>query len=276
MEFVKNIPLIFRNNTSKLNVKFISTDDKNLFLNNREKFGNNWYYYEKEVTYKYNSWGYRSKEFKDIKNDYILVFGCSYTEGIGLHYDDMWSTKIGETLKMDIFNLGAGGTGPDYQFINTSLFVNFLLKNKKFPKYVIYQWPFNHRVSFGIYQDTKLYNESFSITYPKKVYPPNYKEYIKWYKSGYIENKGEMIRSNNINIMMCNNIWKSLNIPTYNWTWDDDFTLEEKDIFNNDHEIINIIDNTEILARDNTHNGHLSQDLVVNEFLKYIEHGISK
>ena len=89
------------------------------------------YYYNKKIEYKYNSWGYRTKEFKDLEDDYILIFGCSFTEGIGLYYDDMWATKLSKELKLDVFNIGMGGTGVDFQFYNTTLIHNHIIKNNK-------------------------------------------------------------------------------------------------------------------------------------------------
>jgi hypothetical protein len=128
---------------------FHSTDYEELYLKNKKEKGPDWYYYDNEIEYKFNSWGYRAKEFDDLDDDYLLTFGCSYTEGVGLHYDDMWSTKLSKTLDLDIFNLGAGGTSPDFQMYNTILFFNHVLKLNKLPKLVVYQWPEIHRIVYA-------------------------------------------------------------------------------------------------------------------------------
>ena len=46
-----------------------------------------WNYYDSEgkLKYKFNSLGYRTKELNNLHMDpYMLVIGCSYTEGVGL------------------------------------------------------------------------------------------------------------------------------------------------------------------------------------------------
>mgnify|MGYP003322559072 FL=1 len=52
-----------------------------------------WNYYDSEgkLKYKFNSLGYRTKEFNNLHMDpYMLVFGCSYTEGVGLYEEEIW------------------------------------------------------------------------------------------------------------------------------------------------------------------------------------------
>jgi hypothetical protein len=131
MEFNKEFPIIFVPPKSNQVLKFAQTDSEDKFYENREKLGSDWYYYDKDIEYNYNSWGYRSKEFAELDNEYMVVFGCSFTEGIGLHYDDIWATKLSKKLNVDVFNLGIGGSGPDVALYNTILFHNFVLKNKK-------------------------------------------------------------------------------------------------------------------------------------------------
>ena len=75
--------------------------------------------------------------------------------------------------------------------------------------------------------------------------------------------------------MLCNNIWKSMNIPVYHWTWDDDFILRNPELFNNSLIIEQINDKFEFKGRDMTHNGHLSQDIVVDKILEKIKNDIS-
>jgi len=264
-------PVIQNTHNSNTTKYFKDTDSPESFIKNKDIFGTNWYYYEKPITYQYNSWGYRSMEFDELKDDYILVFGCSFTEGVGLYHSDMWSTKLGLILDMDILNLGMGATGPDFQMYNTLLYQNFILGNKKFPKYVIYQWPFKHRTfyTFLNQENKSLDIELFSPTYPEDLYPKNAKEYGPWYISSYMENCGERMKNVNFSIMTCNNIWKSMDIPVIHWTWNGDFDIEYSDyFFKNDITLLSIDDTTGTTGRDLSHNGHLSQDIVVNEILK--------
>jgi len=48
--------------------------------------------YDKPISYNFNSKGYRTKEIEDLQKDFILTFGCSYTQGIGLAKEDMWQS----------------------------------------------------------------------------------------------------------------------------------------------------------------------------------------
>lgn len=277
MEFNKDIPIIYLPSKSNKRFEFTQTDDREKYYENREKLGKDWYYFNKDIEYKYNSWGYRTKEFSELSNDYMVVFGCSFTEGIGLHYDDIWSTKLSKKLNIDVFNLGIGGSGPDVVFYNTTLFHDFVLKNKKLPKYVIYQWPFDNRTSYMFYRDSDTVQiETFSISYPKEVFPKNYKKYYDWYCEGFVENEGELIKQSNVFSLSCNNLWKAMNIPVYHWTWGDDFNLKKSELFNNQLDIDHVQDNFEFKGRDNSHNGHLSQDIVVDIILEKIKNGISK
>lgn len=275
MELIKNTPIINLSQKSNQVFKFTQTDSEEQFNENRKIFGKEWYYYDKEIEYKYNSWGYRTKEFSELSDEYMVVFGCSFTEGIGLQYDDIWSTKLSKELKVDVLNLGIGGSGPDTVFYNTILFHNFVLKNKKLPKYVIYQWTFDYRTSFMFYRNPDLIQmETFSISYPEESYPPNYKKYYDWYYHSFVENEGELIKQSNIFSLSCNNIWEAMNVPVYHWTWEDDFVLRNNELFHNTLIIEQIRDEFEFKGRDMTHNGHLSQDLVVNKMLEKIKNGI--
>jgi hypothetical protein len=261
-------PIISNKTKSNKISYFIETDTKEMFYQNKKKMGIDWYYYNKPIEYKYNEWGYRCKNFNELKDDYMIVFGCSYTEGVGLYLEDTWSYKVAQNLNYDVLNLGMGGTGPIFSFYNTILLYNHILKTKKYPKLVVYQWSFKERTCYP-YID-KDYNyiglQSFSIAYPESSYPPNYKDYFDWYKVGFITNQGDLCLQTNISTINSNNIWRSLGIPVINWTWKGDFEIIHPEYFNNDIKINLIDDNTKIKARDLGHNGHMSQDIVM-EFL---------
>lgn len=251
------------NKTMEFNV----SDDEKSYSNNKKKLGKEWYYHDKKIEYKYNSWGYRTKEFDDLNNDYILTLGCSFTEGIGLDYDDMWSTKLSKKLNLDVFNMGMGGTGVDFQFYNTTLIHNHILKKNKPPKYVIYQWPFEHRTTYSFKESIPNREIVSLIPFSTSHESENVEYFKKWYIHGFIENEGELIKQSNIYPMVCNNIWRSMGIEVINWTWERDFTMMKNEIFDNNVKLHHIVDTTNYTARDCSHNGHLSQDLVVDFLL---------
>ena len=270
MVISKNVPVIQNIPQSNKTLKFSSTDSEESFIINKERLGEDWEYFNKEIEYNYNSWGYRSKEFDELKDDYMIVFGCSFTEGIGLHYDDLWATKLGKELNLDVLNLGMGAAGINFQFYNTILIHSHILKKGKLPKLVVYQWPTKFRTAYAFNQDyeERIQLELYSATYPEHVQPDSKKYYYEWYKKSYIDNGGEMTKDIFISLTLCNNIWKSLNIPVINWQWGNDIANELDFVHSNDVKILNIFDDTQIKSRDCSHNGALSQTLVVNEILK--------
>jgi hypothetical protein len=266
----KDCPLI--KNITKANkaFDFISCDNKESYLKNKKELGPEWYYYDKELKYEYNSWGYRTKEFDDLEKDYFVSFGCSFTEGVGLIKEDMWVNKLSKELCLDVFNLAQGGTGVDFSTTNTILLVDYLRKNNRtLPKFVVYQLSFNHRTyySFKDIEDnqTSLSLELFSATYPTNVYPESCKYFGSWYFHSFVENEGEMIKQSNLSLMMCKNMWEILGVPVYFWTYGEDFQNQDGNIFSHNIDFKIIHESTEVKARDCAHNGHLAQDIIVNE-----------
>lgn len=75
-----------------------------------------------DISYKYNSQGFRSDEFESWEghSTRIVFAGCSHTEGIGLPIEDTWANifhkKICNDLnqKIPFWNIAAGGTGLDH------------------------------------------------------------------------------------------------------------------------------------------------------------------
>jgi hypothetical protein len=281
--FINNdSPIIQQSSLSNKSLDFYSTDSEDNFINNKKIKGDDWYYNNTNIKYNFNEWGYRTKNFKDVDEDYILVFGCSCTEGIGLESDKLWSNKLGKELNLDVFNLGKGGSGIDYQFFNTQLFYNFILKNKKRPKLVVYQWPMSHRTmgffSQPDYKDDAIEIEFFMPMYNNQFNNDAKDKFYEWYLEGFINNKGDYLKQNNLYPLFCNNIWKGLNIPVLNWTYEDDYQFDNLNFLNNEINITIINDNTtNFLGRDLMHNGNFAQEIVVNNLLKQIkENGFSK
>lgn len=100
--------------------------------------------YFKNLTYKFNNYGHRSRNIHEINlNNYILFIGCSHTEGIGNYVEDTFPYLISERLNMDYYNLALMASGPDVQFHN--LFV--WLAKIKMPKLIVWQWTYEPRFS---------------------------------------------------------------------------------------------------------------------------------
>ena len=82
------------------------------------------------ITYNINSLGLRSNlEFEDlVPNEFIPVFGCSQTFGVGTAEKDIWWNKLGENLP--IFNCGLSASGP----MEVYLLLRQLYEQKPFEK----------------------------------------------------------------------------------------------------------------------------------------------
>ena len=96
-------------------------------------------YTKDEITYSFNNQGYRCDEFSDESEFPVLFMGCSFTEGIGLPLNEVWSYHlhndiVKETGKIiPYWSLGKGGTSIDYA---ARCFYEYGPKLK--PKYVFY------------------------------------------------------------------------------------------------------------------------------------------
>lgn len=142
--------------------KFSGTDSEEAFRKNLLKMPSDWKYRTKEIEYNVNSLGYRTKEFDQIDHsNFFIAYGCSFTFGVGLAEDEMWTTTLAEELGMDCFNLGMGGSGMDYAYLNTLTY----LKNTSIrPKFVALQCPEPARMVMRSLEHFELSGPSFPGT----------------------------------------------------------------------------------------------------------------
>jgi hypothetical protein len=64
------------------------------------------------ILYKINSQGFRCDEFEPDQSC-MIALGCSYTMGIGLPVECLWSTILGKKLNLKVYNLAWGGFSAD-------------------------------------------------------------------------------------------------------------------------------------------------------------------
>jgi len=237
-----------------------------------------WYYTNKKISYTHNEYGYRCDKLSDIKdNDYGLAFGCSHTYGTGLFYEDTYAYKVSKELGLKNINLAMPASGIKIQQYNTTLFVNNFV-NIRLPKYVIYQYPHDHRVAFAKMDTTKINLESFGeIT----TIAPKDSRYIDYEltREYYLKNPGEKYMQDLLVPLYLNNIWKALDVPVYHITFDD-YTQEYKSDYQ-DFEIENIreygtddyIERLYTKARDLSHGGINFNNYVYKIILNKIKNG---
>jgi hypothetical protein len=97
--------------------KWLSTDNIENYKSLNFKKNN---YTQDEILYEFNSTGYRCDEFSTISEFPVIFMGCSFTEGIGLPLNEIWSyylhNKIVEVTNKTIpfWSLAKNATSIDY------------------------------------------------------------------------------------------------------------------------------------------------------------------
>jgi hypothetical protein len=88
---------------------WIGTDsEENFKLNGNKKYS------DVDIKYRYNAYGFRTKEFEPLVGQKVdIALGCSFTEGVGLPESEIWSTIIENQSKFPMLNLGVGGGASD-------------------------------------------------------------------------------------------------------------------------------------------------------------------
>jgi hypothetical protein len=98
-------------------VEFLTCESQELYNRNfinryveLEKYG----WITRKITYKFNSHGFRCDEFTEDPS--VLFLGCSYTCGIGLPIETVWTSILAQSLGLKSVNLGQGGGSNDTAF----------------------------------------------------------------------------------------------------------------------------------------------------------------
>jgi len=238
IEFYNDKPLLVRNELVNKTLNWYSTDSKDQFKQQSNNFKKN---HEYEIVYKFNSLGHRTKEIQDLDKDFLLTFGCSYTEGVGLNTDKIWNDRISKDLDLDLYNCALEATGMDVQYYNATLWKN---SNLPTPKLVIVQWPQKARKQFAFQLSKYIGLQDMRETPTKDG---------NWWDRRYIIDTGEMYLNNFMWFENFNNIWQSMNVSVLNFTWDDDDL--EVILKRSNYKVWPIVPDTLDKARDNGHDG---------------------
>jgi hypothetical protein len=100
--------------------------------------------FDRSVSYKLNSQGYRCPEWTDIDwTQSHLLFGCSVVQGIGLEDADTLDQELAKLLKEPVINLGVGGGSLQFILANTYKLIDAGVQ----PKSVILVYPEPSRVA---------------------------------------------------------------------------------------------------------------------------------
>ena len=100
---------------------------------------------ESEITYKFNSDGFRSEEFKKINGKSILTGGCSHTFGLGLSEDMSWPHLLNNNFfNYSLYNIGILG-------FTTPIIINnvfYFFKKYGIPEYMFLNLPSINRKTY--------------------------------------------------------------------------------------------------------------------------------
>lgn len=213
-------------------------------------------YLTRDIQYTFNSQGYRTKELNELDDKFVLILGCSHTEGIGLFNEDIWCNQLCDRLGIDRLNLGKAGSGPDIQYINS---LQYVKNNYPTPDLVIIQWPQTFRRSFS-------YNTNDGIVLKHhNVNTQDERRDTEWFLNRYCgEDTAEMYVNNYTAYNSTNILWKSVNVPVYNWTWTGDFDFDDCGL-----KLITTEDTGR--ARDMMHDGTDIHTQVVDQLYKDVD-----
>lgn len=119
-----------------------NSDSESLFEDNLKTAPKDWIYRDKQISYKRNQFGHRSKDISNLADEFILITGCSLAEGIGLAEEDTFPHLIAKELGLDYYNLAVASSGPDLIYKNLSLWFDNI---KRKPSMIIIQHTFPDR-----------------------------------------------------------------------------------------------------------------------------------
>lgn len=220
MNFEENT-LIQRDDFFSKTAEFISTDDAERFKKNKKnpQMLSKYLDTNNPLVYSFNSLGYRTKEFSSFReNEFILVMGCSYTEGIGLHEEDIWHSYISKEFNLPIMNLGIGGCGPDTVRLNS---IQYIKNNYPKPKMTIIQWPGEFRRYF-FHHPNRVWCHVPGFLTESNHRGEEIKYDSEWYHNRYLTYSAQQKHDNYVNILSTKLLWESQNIPYLGWAWKDD------------------------------------------------------
>jgi hypothetical protein len=121
----------FATDTQQLYEKNLKNPEKKQLLSDRG-------WINQTIVYQFNEHGFRSDNF-DCGPGFVAL-GCSHTQGVGLHYEQLWATQVARTLGISSWNLGVAGAALDTCFRMSYYWLPLLR-----PKFVVLLAP-THRL----------------------------------------------------------------------------------------------------------------------------------
>jgi len=144
-------------------------------------------YITNPVNYVVNKDGCRAYEnFKpDLKREVDIYLGCSFTFGVGHHWENTWPYFLGKYQGRDVINLGIPGGSVETSFMMLSKFINYYTVRNVFhyqPVYPRYTFPVNYERNNGSF--FKGIESFLTNCVDDPEYMKNYGKYIPYNKVG--------------------------------------------------------------------------------------------
>jgi len=170
--------------------------------------------YEYPITYQFNQYGHRSPV--NNQREHFLVVGGSQSFGFGVPEDKTYAHMISQELGLDHYNLALPGISHDGNIFNLFWYIS----NFK-PKFIIWEWLFNERMTFFQKERESSINinannvEALSKNVESLRDLPSF--YVQAESCGYAQSR------RNMHEMMLTNISRSIDIYQFDMhmTWGD-------------------------------------------------------
>ena len=126
--------------------------------------------YTKDISYRYNSRGFRDHEWREDLSDVVWCVGDSFTVGIGQPFEETWPQLLGKKLGKTCLNIGEDGCAND----TMALRIQEICKLHS-PRIVVVMWSYfarrrvngenvhHDRTHFGADKDMANFSKNFKI-----------------------------------------------------------------------------------------------------------------
>ena len=156
----------------KIRNRMSISESKNSGMDTLEKCRDKDHYlsYTKDISYRYNSRGFRDHEWPEDLSDVVWCVGDSFTVGIGQPFEETWPQLLGKKLGKTCLNIGEDRCAND----TMALRIQEICKLHS-PKLVVVMWSYfarrrvngenvhHDRNHFGVDKDMANFSKNFKI-----------------------------------------------------------------------------------------------------------------
>ena len=126
--------------------------------------------YTKDISYRYNSRGFRDHEWPEDLSDVVWCVGDSFTVGIGQPFEETWPQVLEKKIGKKCLNIGEDGCSNDTMALRTQEICKL-----HSPKLVVVMWSYfarrrmngenvhHDRNHFGVDKDMANFSKNFKI-----------------------------------------------------------------------------------------------------------------